>query len=226
VDFLRRHLTYANVVASLALFLALGGAAFAATQLPRNSVGTGQLKPEAVTAGKIAKKTRSQLKGERGATGPQGPQGKTGAKGARGATGAKGATGPKGETGPRGPAGADGTGPAFEVFTNGLSSTPGQILAQALSPGAYVITADVTMTNTTAGEDVPVECFLTAGGETSAGRAATLDQHEAQSVSVSLTHTYAGAGAVALTCNSPKPLLVDSANMIATQVKSQSRVGS
>jgi hypothetical protein len=113
VDFVRRHLTYANVVASLALFLALGGAAFAATQLPRNSVGTGQLKPEAVTAGKIAKKTRSQLKGERGATGPQGPQGKTGAKGARGATGAKGATGPKGETGPRGPAGADGTGPAF-----------------------------------------------------------------------------------------------------------------
>jgi hypothetical protein len=40
VDYLRRHLTYANVVASLALFLALGGAAFAATQLPRNSVGT------------------------------------------------------------------------------------------------------------------------------------------------------------------------------------------
>ena len=38
---LRRHLTYANVVASLALFLALGGAAYAATQLPQNSVGTG-----------------------------------------------------------------------------------------------------------------------------------------------------------------------------------------
>ena len=75
MNLLRRHLTYANVVASLALFLALGGAAFAATQLPRNSVGTGQLKPEAVTAGKIAKKTRNQL---RGATGPQGPQGKTG----------------------------------------------------------------------------------------------------------------------------------------------------
>ena len=32
---LRRHLTYANVAASLALFLALGGAAYAATQLPK-----------------------------------------------------------------------------------------------------------------------------------------------------------------------------------------------
>ena len=60
---IRTRLTYANVVASLALFLALGGAAFAATQLPRNSVGTGQLKTEAVTAGKIAKKTRNQLRG-------------------------------------------------------------------------------------------------------------------------------------------------------------------
>src|ERR1700759_820302 len=112
-SFLRRHLSYANVVASVELFLAVGGAAFAATQLPRNSVGTGQLKPEAVTAGKIAKKTRNQLKG---ATGPLGPQGKTGKTGAKGATGATGATGAQGDTGARGLAGADGTGPASEVF--------------------------------------------------------------------------------------------------------------
>jgi hypothetical protein len=45
-------LTYANVVASLALFIALGGAAVAAG-LARNSVGTKQLKPNAVTAAKI-----------------------------------------------------------------------------------------------------------------------------------------------------------------------------
>jgi hypothetical protein len=41
----RQRLTYANVIATLALFLVLGGAAYAATQLPRNSVGTAQLKP-------------------------------------------------------------------------------------------------------------------------------------------------------------------------------------
>lgn len=44
----RPKLTYANVVASVALFLALGGAAVAATALPRKSVGPKQLRPGAV----------------------------------------------------------------------------------------------------------------------------------------------------------------------------------
>src|ERR1700749_1549217 len=104
---LRRHLTYANVAASLALFLALGGAAYAATQLPKNSVGTNQIRKEAVTAGKIAKKTRQQLQGDRGPQGPQGPQGKTGKTGAKGATGARGAQGNTAAPG------ADGTGPGL-----------------------------------------------------------------------------------------------------------------
>jgi hypothetical protein len=50
---LRPRLTYANVIATLALFLALGGGAYAATQLPKNSVGAKQLKKSAVTAAKI-----------------------------------------------------------------------------------------------------------------------------------------------------------------------------
>lgn len=45
----RPKLSYANVVASLALFIALGGAAVAAG-LPRNSVGAKQLRRGAVTA--------------------------------------------------------------------------------------------------------------------------------------------------------------------------------
>ena len=49
---LRDKLSYSNVVASLALFVALGGAAVAAG-LAKNSVGTKQLKPNAVTAAKI-----------------------------------------------------------------------------------------------------------------------------------------------------------------------------
>jgi hypothetical protein len=51
----RPKLTYANVVASLALFLALGGAAVAATALPKKSVGPKQLRPGAVRAIAIAK---------------------------------------------------------------------------------------------------------------------------------------------------------------------------
>jgi hypothetical protein len=61
----RPRLTFANVIASLALFIALGGAAMAAG-LPKNSVGPNQIKKgavtgkairkQAVTAGKIAPK--------------------------------------------------------------------------------------------------------------------------------------------------------------------------
>lgn len=50
---MRRHLTYANVVSTLCLFLLLGGVAYAGTQLAKGSVGTNQLKAEAVTKGKL-----------------------------------------------------------------------------------------------------------------------------------------------------------------------------
>ena len=47
---LRKRLTYANVMSSIAVFLVLGGgAAFAAGKLAKNSVGTKQLKNNAVT---------------------------------------------------------------------------------------------------------------------------------------------------------------------------------
>lgn len=51
---MRKKLTYANVMSSLAVFLVLGGAtAVAAGHLGKNSVGTAQLKPGAVTGKKI-----------------------------------------------------------------------------------------------------------------------------------------------------------------------------
>jgi len=78
----------ATVIALLALFVALGGTTYAATSLPRNSVGTKQLKNGAVTKAKINKRTISALQGSRGL---QGPQGIPGAKG------------PKGDQGPPGP---------------------------------------------------------------------------------------------------------------------------
>ena len=54
---MRPKLSYANVVATLALFLALGGVGYAATQLPRNSVGRAQLKAGAVTSAKVKNKS-------------------------------------------------------------------------------------------------------------------------------------------------------------------------
>lgn len=50
--FPRPQLSYANVIATIALFVALGGAAVAAG-LPKNSVGTSQLKRGAVSAAKL-----------------------------------------------------------------------------------------------------------------------------------------------------------------------------
>jgi hypothetical protein len=48
------RLSYANVMATIAVFIALGGGAYAAFTLPPNSVGTKQLKDSAVTKKKLA----------------------------------------------------------------------------------------------------------------------------------------------------------------------------
>jgi hypothetical protein len=53
---IRKRLTYANVMSSIAVFLVLGGAtAVAAGHLGKNSVGSKQIKKNAVTAAKIKK---------------------------------------------------------------------------------------------------------------------------------------------------------------------------
>lgn len=51
----RQKITYANVVATLALFIALGGVSWAAVKLPKNSVGSAQIKKNAVAASEIKK---------------------------------------------------------------------------------------------------------------------------------------------------------------------------
>jgi hypothetical protein len=212
MNFVRQRLTYANVIATVALFLALGGAAVAATQLPKNSVGTNQLRKGAVTAGKIAKKTRKQLQGERGPAGPQGPQGKTGQKGA---TGAK---GPTGSQGAKGANGADGTGPALEVFgTNkAIGSGESPIVAENLS-GAFAISANVVIESATA---TKVKCVLNGEGGEAEG---FVESGHPITLSLSQTRNISGSGNAALSCSAPGGATAKYANVIATQVKSQSR---
>ena len=80
---MRSRLSYANVVATLALFLALCGGSYAALKLPKNSVGPKQLKKNSVTSVKVKagslltsdfkKSQRTKLVGPRGAQGPAGP---------------------------------------------------------------------------------------------------------------------------------------------------------
>ena len=73
---LRRYRpTPSMVVASLALLVALAGTGYAATALPRNSVGNIQLKNNAVTAAKV--KNGSLLKGDfKAGQVPAGPKGR------------------------------------------------------------------------------------------------------------------------------------------------------
>jgi Collagen triple helix repeat (20 copies) len=113
---LRRHLTFANVTSLLALFVALTGGAYAAGVIPRNSVGSAQLKANAVTGAKVkngslgakdlSASTRSALEGDKGDKGDPGPNGSAGAQGPQGLDGAKGAQGVQGVTGPQGVPGA------------------------------------------------------------------------------------------------------------------------
>ena len=50
---IRGHLTYSNVTASVALFIALGGVSYAAATLPSNSVGSSQITQDAVSGSKV-----------------------------------------------------------------------------------------------------------------------------------------------------------------------------
>jgi hypothetical protein len=79
---IRRHLSYANIVATLALLFAMSGGALAAKHYLINS--TKQINPKVLKQLKVPGKT--------GATGPRGigavgPQGVTGAEGAKGSDG-------------------------------------------------------------------------------------------------------------------------------------------
>jgi hypothetical protein len=83
---LRKRVTYANVVATLALFIVLGGGAYAASKLPKNSVGSRQIKKNSITSAKV--KNHSLLAVDfksgqlpAGRQGPQGPKGDTGLPG-------------------------------------------------------------------------------------------------------------------------------------------------
>jgi hypothetical protein len=95
--YLRRH-----HIGLLALFIALGGTSYAAAKLPKNSVGSSQIRSGAVTQSKLQKSIQTQLSkaGKPGAAGPQGPKGDTGAQGPQGVQGVAGAKGDKGDPGP------------------------------------------------------------------------------------------------------------------------------
>jgi hypothetical protein len=145
-----RHLK-GNAVAYVALFVALGGTSYAASQLPKNSVTSTQIKDGSVKNADLAKNgitssrikdgsiTSSDLATGVVTTGPAGPQG---------ATGATGQTGPQGEKGEKGDAGRDGaTGPTGPTGpTEGIATD--QFTTSHVNPGAEVTGDDSVLTTT------------------------------------------------------------------------------
>jgi hypothetical protein len=79
----RSRISYANITATLALFIALGGTGYAAVTLPRDSVGAKQIRNRAVGSSEIRNRAiklhdigraaRASLRGQTGPAGPAGP---------------------------------------------------------------------------------------------------------------------------------------------------------
>jgi hypothetical protein len=115
---MRKHLSYANVVATLALIFAMSGGAFAASRYLLHS--TRQISPGVLKA----------LKGRRGKTGLAGNLGPIGPQGIAGPPGEK---GPKGEQGKVGPAGFS---PASPLPSGQSESGDYGARMQASAPGS------------------------------------------------------------------------------------------
>jgi hypothetical protein len=156
------HLSYANVVSTICLVVVLSGTAYAATTLPNNSVGSAQLKANAVTSDKVRDGglLRKDFKAGQLLAGPRGSTGATGARGAQGPAGPPGPQGSVGSTGATGAPGAQGspggfdlakisyvTGPTFAVppTTTGLivgNDTPCPTGNKAIGGGYTIFSAD------------------------------------------------------------------------------------
>lgn len=151
----------ALVIACLALFMAMGGTGYAATQLVEGQAGASK-----------------QAQGKQGPRGPKGPKGAKGAKGAPGAPGAKGETGQtglpgqKGGTGEKGETGATGergpsdgrassvTPPLTQIGTS--ADTPTVLDSVELPAGKWMLTGQASLTNLSGGIRSAF-CSLNAG---------------------------------------------------------------
>jgi hypothetical protein len=159
----------AMVIACVALIAALTGTSYAAGLLPAGSVGTAQLKADAVVSSKV--KDHSLLAADfKAGQLPAGPMGPAGAAGPSGAQGPAGPTGPAGSTGPAGPAGAAGFAsltyvsedfgpfPAHTqyggeaVCTNGQHAVGGGVLAGGSNPGDQAVNSSYPSDGTGSGD--------------------------------------------------------------------------
>jgi hypothetical protein len=144
---MRRHLTYANVISSLCLFILLGGSAVAAVAITGK-----QVKNNSLTSVDIKNGT---LRGVDFGSGVLPPAGSS-------QTGAPGPQGPKGEPGPQGPVGRQGE-PGPGAVPIALSLPMGEFQLHEFDAGTW--TVGFNCTNREDRPQVQVWARSDAGGE-------------------------------------------------------------
>jgi hypothetical protein len=200
----------ALVVASLALFVAGGGGAWAAD--------AGHL----VLNNSLTKKTSVSKRGPRG---PRGFRGLRGLQGSRGSLGLRGPQGTVGAQGPAGPAGAQGPAGASDGFVTravaaiALPAGVDTTLAQLNLPanGAYVVTVTTELGNTSSAAGF-VGCTLFVGSSSIAAGSADLPAENVFADTLALTGATATGGLVRLNCDPDKSAQGRNNAMTAVQV--------
>lgn len=164
----------AMIVSLIALFVALSGTSYAVIQLPKNSVGTEQIKDRSILVSDIKSSEIGKLRGRAGA---KGDTGETGARGPAGPSNTSGSTVPQSATSSSAakitganvalPVGAPGTEVLSLISTN--TATTGPIQVNAAS--RLAVTGDLTLRADGSVNDrgVTVQCalqvrFATDGG--------------------------------------------------------------
>ena len=170
--------SYANVTATLALVIALGGTSYASIKLPKNSVSSLQVKDRSL----LKKDFRpGQLPaGKRGPAGPAGPAGDSGAGG--------------------------GSSAVFNRAEGADGLVPGAgdqvIQSMNLPAGNWVVTAKFIAENATAVPGGVLSCRLTLGGAVidTLGPGVGIDFDQG-ATSNTLTGAASGGGPAAVICN-------------------------
>lgn len=182
---MHRRLSYANVVATLALVFAMSGGALAAKHYLINS--TKQINP------KVLKKLKG-TRGKAGATGKEGPTGKQG---------------PEGKQGLEGKQGAEGKQEPVEAISANAASVGFPLAAKAaevvtevkLTAGSYTLLATVEANNTSAA-GAEVECVFLQEGSTNGATAVTPGAKARESIALSGVLTLTAPAALKLACKS------------------------
>jgi hypothetical protein len=232
--------TYAQVTATLALFVALGGTGYAATtigtsQIANNAITTPKIKNAAVTTAKLKNTAVTGAKIASNAVGtakianaavttPKIAAGAVTASQLAPATLAalQGRTGPPG---PAGPPGAVGPSDTYSIFRESGTVTPGSsVTFMQLPAGSWLFQANVVLTNTAATAR-EVTCSLHVGSVTPIDTATTsLDAAaglDTQTVALAATAGPFGpslAGFQCSTSGTPGDVEFADGDLIATQV--------